>query len=607
MPQQPDTTQDDMALTPEVCEYLRGLARRLDGAEHGGAAVLVGEAAEFLGFSTQTVYRHLQRVAGWSSGRKARSDKGSTSVSPEALVTLGAAQREAVRQNDKQTLFTPTARGMLEQNGQTFGVSNGQLNRLMRDRKLNVAAQRMAAPVQALRAPHPNHTHQVDPSLCLVYYLKGRQFIIRDDELYKNKLDKLAQLKFKCYRYVLYDKASAAITPWYVEAAGEDQHNLFRFLMFAWGQQEGRLSHGVPQNLLWDKGSANQSGAIKSLLEALGVVHLTHEAGNSRAKGGVENANNIVETQFESRLKFEPVQDVEQLNAAAFAWANAYNANLIPGQDTRLRRAGLAQAVARYDLWQLITAEQLRVLPPVEVCQAFMTSKEMERQVRPDLSITFKHPAAERTAAYSLRGLDGVNVGGTVLVRGLVFGDCAVQIQVPRYDGEMLTYRVEPVTGFDRFGQLEAAAEIGAEYKSAPKTEAEKATGTMDAAAFPGLGADELKAARQKRVTPFEGKMNAHGYLKDVELPTYMPKAGSEIATPEHAKAAPQLMEATAAMLRIVSATGQRFGADQYTFFMQRYADGVPEDQIDALIAQYEQSTAPVPEPMRAAGGLRSV
>ena len=99
----------------------------------------------------------------------------------------------------------------------------------------------------------------------------------------------------------------------------------------------------------------------------------------------------------------------------------------------------------------------------------------------------------------------------------------------------------------------------------------------------------------------------APGYLKDVELPTYMPKAGSEIATPEHAKAAPQLMEATAAMLRIVSATGQRFGADQYTFFMQRYADGVPEDQIDALIAQYQQSTAPVPEPMRAAGGLRSV
>lgn len=594
----------DMATpSPEICEYLRGLARRLDGAGHGGATPLVTEAAQFLAWSPQTVYRQLKLVAGWASGRKARCDKGSTSVSPEALVALGATQREAVRENGKQTLFTTTSRGILEQNGREFGVTNGHLNRLMRDRKLNVAAQRIAAPVQALRAPHPNHTHQVDPSLCLVYYLKGRQYIIRDDEFYKNKLDKIAQIKFKCYRYVHYDKAAASLTPWYCEAAGEDQHNLFSFLMFAWGQQAGRLTHGVPQFLLWDKGSANQSTAIKSLLDALGVKYLDHAAGNSRAKGGVENGNNIVETQFESRLKFEPVDNVDQLNAAAFAWANAYNANLIPGQDTRLRRAGLAQATARYDLWQLITAEQLRLLPSVEVCKAFMTSKEQERDVRPDLSFTFKHPAAERTAGYSLRGFDGINVGDKVLVRGLVFGDCAVQVQVPRYDGEMLTYRVEPITGFDRFGQLEAAAEIGAEYKSTAKTEAERAAKTMDGAAFPGMDADEVKAARQKRVTPFEGKLVAHSYLKDVELPTYMPRSGTEIATPA-STAQPQLLDATAAMLRIVSATGERLTSDQYTFFMQRYEGGVPEDQIDALIAQF---TAPVQQPMRAAGGLRSI
>ena len=294
---QPHEVSADMAaLSPEACDYVRQLARRLDEAEHGSGTAMVREAGEFLGLSVQTVYRHLKAVAGWSSGRKARSDKGSTSVSAEALVTLGAAQREAIRANGKQTLFTTTARGILEQNGLSFGVSNGQLNKLMRDRKLNVAAQRVADPVQALRAPHPNHTHQADPSLCLVYYLKGRQYIIRDDEFYKNKLDRLAQVKFKVYRYVCYDKASATVIPWYTEAAGEDQHNLFRFLMFAWGLQEGRPFHGVPRHLLWDKGSANQSAAVRSLLDALGVNHITHEAGNARAKGGAENGNNIVET-----------------------------------------------------------------------------------------------------------------------------------------------------------------------------------------------------------------------------------------------------------------------------------------------------------------------
>lgn len=598
---------DDMAaLSPEACDYVRQTARRLDDAQHGGATAIAQEAAAFLGVSVATLYRHLKTVAGWSSGRKARSDKGTTSVSAEALVTLGAAQREAVRANGKQTLFTTTARGILESNGHAFGVSNGQLNRLMRDRKLNVAAQRVAAPVQALRAPHPNHTHQIDPSLCLVYYLKGRQYIIRDDEFYKNKLDRLAQVKFKVYRYVCYDKASATVIPWYTEAAGEDQHNLFRFLMFAWGLQDGRPFHGVPRTLLWDKGSANTSAAVRSLLDALGVNHITHEAGNSRAKGGVENGNNIVETQFESRLRFEPVDNVEQLNAAAFAWANAYCANLIPGQDTRLRRVGLQQPVARYDLWQLITAEQLRVLPPVEVCQAFMRSKEEERQVKPDLSITFRHPSAKRTLTYSLRGFDGINVGDQVKVRGLVFGECAVQVQVERYNGDPLIYRCEPEQAYDDFGQLAAAAEVGAEFKRAAKTGAEHAATAMDEAAYPGMTTDEIKAARAKRATPFGGQINAHGYLQDIALPAFLPRQGSEIETPAHAApAGPELLDPVTAMLRIVGAIGRSLSADENAFFMRRYADGVPEDQIAALAAQYTGTAEE--QPMRAAGGLRSV
>ncbi|MEQ0902917.1 integrase, partial [Pseudomonas aeruginosa] len=116
--------------------------------------------------------------------------------------------------------------------------------------------------------------------------------------------------------------------------------------------------------------------------------------------GGVEVGNNIVETQFESRLRFQPVNDIAELNASAQAWAEAYNANLIPHQDSRLHRKGLDAPVARYDLWQLIRAEQLRLLPPVEVCRALMTSSEVERKVNPDLTIQFKHPSADASAFY---------------------------------------------------------------------------------------------------------------------------------------------------------------------------------------------------------------
>ena len=594
-----------MAITPDIRDYLNGLAQQLDAAGHGQRGTLIQAAHDFLGWSPQTIYRQLKTACGWAPSRKSRSDKGSTSVTTTALTMLGAVQREAIRDNGKQTMFTTTARGMLEQNGIVFKVGNGQLNRLMRDRKLNVAAQRNVSPVQSLRALHPNHVHQVDPSLCLLYYMNGRQHIMRDREFYKNKLDNYAKIKLKLFRYVMYDRASGTLVPWYVEAAGENQHSLFDFITWAWGLQPGRPFHGVPQFVLWDKGTANTSSAIKNLLLHLEVQHLEHEAGHSRVKGGVENGNNIVETQFESRLRFEPVADIRELNERAFAWANAYNANLIPGQDTRLHREGLPQPVSRYDLWQLITADQLRLLPSADVCRALMVSREQERKVRSDMSIEFKHPDAASSLVYRLHGLDGVAVGDKVSVRSLVYGDCAIQIQAPRYDGEILTYRIEPDRNFDRFGQSLSGAIIGEQFKTLSDTQIERAAKDMDALAYPDMTADEVKKARNKKATPFANKLDAHSYLEKVELPTFLPKQGQDIEAPAHLKIAAPKLSAVAAMLRIVDAIKRHLTEEENAFLQARYAEGVPEDQIDALIDQFinpAQST-----PKVANGGLRLV
>ncbi len=593
------------SINPEIHAYLSGLARSLDAAGHGERGQLLASAQSFLGLSQQTIYRQLKAACGWGGVRKARADKGKTSVATEALTILGAVQREGIRDNGKQTLFTTTARGMLEQNGIVFNVGNAQLNRLIRDRKLNVTAQRNASPVQALRALHPNHVHEVDPSLCLIYYMNGKQHMMRDREFYKNKLENYAKVKYKVYRYVMYDRASGLLVPWYVEAAGENQHSLFDFLMFCWSVKPGRLFHGVPQFVLWDKGTANTSAAIKNLLVHLEVTPLEHEAGNSRVKGGVENGNNIVETQFESRLRFEPVSDIRELNERAFAWANAYNANLIPGQDTRLRRDGLVQPVSRYDLWQLVTAAQLRLLPAIEVCRALMVAREQERKVKPNLTLDFKHPDSERSMLYSVRGLDGINVGDKVQVRSLVYGDCAIQIQVPRYDGEMITYRIEPDRDYDRFGQSLSGSIIGAEYKAIADTEIEHAAKAMDHMAYPDMDKDEVKAARNRKTTPFANKLDAHSYLEKIEMPTFMPKQGSEIETPEHLQAEVPKLSAIAAMLRIAGAIRRNLTEDENAFLQARYAEGVPEDQIDSLIDQFLNPTETMPK--LASGGLRLV
>ena len=578
-------------IAPNIREYLNNVAIKLDNVGHGQRGPILDEAQAFLGYSRQTIYRLLKQVCGWSSERKARTDKGKMTVSSESLLALATMSRESVRDNGKQTMFTTTARGILEQNGHEINVSNATLNRLMRQRKLNVKAQQVANPVQSLRALHPNHAHEIDPSLCLIYYMKNKQHIMRDRDFYKNKLENYAKVKYKVWRYTLYDKASGIIIPWYVEAAGENQHSLFQFLMFAWGKQDGRLFHGVPQLLYWDKGSANTSSAIKNLLDHLEVKYLEHEAGNARAKGGVENANNIIETQFESRLKFQPVSSIDELNHAAMNWAEAYNANRLPGQDTRLRRIGLSEPVSRQSLWQHITAEQLRTLPSIEVCQALMASREQERQVKADLTISFKHPQSESSLVYSLKGLDGIAVKDKVSVRSLVYGDCAIQIEVPRYDGESLIYRIEPDRNFDKFGQRLDAPVIGEEYKSKGDTEIEQAAKEMDQVAYPNMTEDEIKKAKRKQVAPFGGKLNTLSYLDDINHPAYFEQKGNEIETPEHLKPATTTLTLTAALMRITSSIGRRLTTDENKWLSARYQDGVPEDSLDSLIRTF---TTPV-------------
>ena len=579
-------------ITPSIRDYLNNVAKKLDSVGHGQRGPILNEAQEFLGFSRQTIYRQLKLVCGWSSERKARADKGKMTVSSESLLALAAMNRESIRDNGKQTMFTTTARGILEQNGHEINVSNATLNRLMRQRKLNVNAQKVANPVQSLRALHPNHVHEIDPSLCLIYYMKNKQHIMRDRDFYKNKLENYAKVKYKVWRYTLYDRASGIIIPWYVEAAGENQHSLFQFLMFAWGKQDGRLFHGVPKLLYWDKGSANTSSAIKNLLDHLEVKYLEHEAGNARAKGGVENANNIIETQFESRLKFQPVNSIDELNDAAIKWAEAYNSNMLPGQDTRLHRTGLSEPVSRQTLWQHISAEQLRILPAVEVCKALMASREQERQVKSDLTISFKHPQAENSLIYSLKGLDGVAVKDKVTVRSLVYGDCAIQIEVPRYDGDSLIYRVEPDRNFDQFGQRLDAPVIGEEYKSKGDTEIEQAAKAMDQVAYPDMTEDEIKKAKQKQVAPFGGKLNTLSYLEDINHPAYFEQKGSEIDTPEHLKPATTTLTLTAALMRITSEIGRKLTTDENKWLSVRYKDGVPEDSLDSLIHTFKTPIA---------------
>jgi len=555
-----------MSIAPDNRDYLADVARRLDAAGHGNAGAIVGEVCAFLGWSRDKLYRRLKADVGWTSGRKTRADKGSTSVPPESLLMLGAAQRESVRANGKQILFTPDAAQILEQNGVSLPVGNAQLNRLIRTRKLGVTAQRLADPVQTLRSLHPNHVHQVDPSLCVLYYLKnGQQAMMDADKFYKNKLDNYAKIKLKVWRYVLWDHTSSSIVTRYYEARGENPATLFEFLMWAWSRRDDREFHGVPRILVWDKGSANTSAPIKSLLKALEVEAIEHAAGKARVKGGVEGANNIIECKFESRLKFEPVQ-------------NAFNADLIQRQDNRLKRPGMTPT-PRIDLWRKIRPEQLRLLPEVEACRALLEGREDVRTVTQKAAFSYRHPQAERSQIYKVGGLDGISAGDQVTITPLLFGHCAIHVRVARYDGEDLYYRLEPETATDEFGLPTDAPVWGEGFKGMADSEIERQAKRMDAVAYPGLDAAGVDKARQKQQAPFGGTLDAHSHLKDIALPTGLPKRGSEIGVPDRVQVEVKPLnhiQMATALSRVVDG----WGPDHYRRMTALYPDGCLEADL---------------------------
>lgn len=579
-----------MAMQPCTHDDLRALACRLDDADHGARSALLDSAAQLYGVSRQTLYRKLGSV-GWTSGRKPRADRGTTSVSTAALVALGAMQNEAVRANGKATLKTPLAVSLADASGIEVPVGPAQVNRLLRQRSLDVRSQRAERPVTELRAPHPNHTHEADPSLCLLYYMKGHQHMMREDRFYKNKLEAFAQVKLKVWRYVAYDKASGCIAVRYFEAAGENQKNLFEFLTWCWSKKPAISWWGVPKVLLWDKGSANSSASIRHFLEALEVQAITHEAGNARAKGGVENANNLVELNFESRLRFTPVHTVEELNAAAELWQEAYNANSLPRLDTRIRRPGIK--AARYALWQKIRSEQLRELPPIDVCRAYLLGSEETRKVRPNMVISYRHPQADAAREYDVEGLPGIVAGCSVTVHPLIYGELAVQITVPRYDGAPLHYRLEPKRAYDEFGQVLSAPVPGERYAAKHDTAIEKAARQMDAAAWGAPSREEAKAARDKGDTPFATTtpINSLAHLADIPRAQWMPRRGTaiDLAVKVVEEQPMGVMEACKALM----ARGVA-GEGLYPRIAQRYPGGVPPADLEGLIAELTEHAPPL-------------
>jgi hypothetical protein len=529
---------------------------------------VVAEMRRMFAFSAARAYKVLKEN-GWDSGRAKRKDAGASSVEAELLLAVGDMVKQCVRKNGKAALPVNVLRSILESRGLDVPVGDSRLRELLRQKHLAVSDSKAPAPYQSMRSEYPNQVHFADPSVSLLYYAPGgKQKIIGDDELYKNK--NFLEGKDKCWRYVLTDHYSASVCVRYYASPGETAANMYDFLLYAWGQKKSgaNVFHGVPELLIWDCGTANIAKATSNALKAFGVKTLPHLPGNPRAKGQVENANNLVETQFECRLRFEPVDSIEELNGAAERWYAAYNANLIKGLDTRLHRNGLV--IARSALWQRIKPEQLRELPDGETCRQVFANGIQTRKVAGDLTVSIVHPRAGRSLRYSVRDLPGVLVGMELKLQPLLVTNESLCIAFYEHGGKELSFELAPVV-YDDAGFDINSPVFGKEYKRPKDTEREK----------------QAKAAEAPGLAAVMGP--AHSFI-DPENPFMRRSEGAPVTLAETVHTHEIIISAAEAAKRVKARCG---GVPEgfIDSLREEYPEGVPARAVDDLIKARKQKT----------------
>lgn len=518
-------------ISEQAKQSLLSFGTQLQQARHGEKSGIIDNALSYFGWNNHhKLYKELAKL-GWTSGKKKRVDAGTTSQSEESLLLLAAVAKTSARANGKTLIETPNAISILSQNGHKF-LSPSSINKLLRERNLTAKQMKQDTTHGHFRTEHPNHVHMVDPSLCVLYYPPGKkglrvQKYTTKEEQYKNKPEQLEKLQnLRVWRYVMIDHFSGLISVKYYECAGENQTILYDFLMWGWSKLAGSPFHGLPRTLYWDKGSANTSKAIKHALNCMGVENIAHTTHLARAKGGVEQANNLVEKLFEGRLFLEAVNDVEELNTAVIAWQNAYNANLIPNYNALHTRHGLPRTNAWLMIMQTAFIQHLRALPPEEYCRYIFTHEPVTRTVSSELEITFRHPVAKQSLTYSVAGLDGIYAKQKVLVNPMVLGDKAeVMVTIEQPLGEYAKHLLAPVV-FNEMGFRVDSPVFGEGFDTKKDSTIDTKQKQMDRLAFPGLLDEDIIKAKAKKVTPFNNEINAISHLNTIDLPAAItPKA----------------------------------------------------------------------------------
>ncbi|MCM2494568.1 DDE-type integrase/transposase/recombinase [Burkholderia glumae] len=598
-------------MSAALTERLVVVAQAARQAGRGGKGAVYTAACCELGLSRATLLRKLKGVA-VTAPRKRRADAGQSGLTRDEAKIISAVLMESTRKNNKRLYSVKDAVTMLRANrmiraefldestGELRPLSESAIHRALRVYRLHPDQLLAPAPVTELASEHPNHVWQIDASLCVLYYLRptaeqeGNGLQVMDhDKFYKNKPRNLARIAAdRVWSYEITDHASGWIYVEYVMGA-ESGENLCSVLINAMQQRSGNdLLHGVPRILMLDPGSANTASMTRNLCRSLGIEMIVHAPGAARVTGQVENARNIIERKFEPGLKFQSVNSLDELNVKAALWRTHFNATATH------RRHG----DTRSHVWMRITTEQLIKAPSVDVCRELAVASPESRKVTPKLRVSF------RGEDYDVSSVPGVMVGEKLMVTRNPWRDDAAQIVLTGEDGHEMSF-VVPIVNRNEFGYAETAVMIGETYRRQADTPAQHTLREIEQLVTGASTSAEVEAARKVKVLPFGGRLDPYKHIEEADLPTYLPRRGTEheLVAPRIELAPLSLIEAAKQIKAAVEAAGVDWSADRFRWLQQRYPNGVPQEQLDTIIAELTGPRTgqqqPLQIPRAAAGG----
>lgn len=581
-------------LTSEQTRLVGDIARELDAADPcaGERGAIVKRLAATLGISVNTAYRYLKQYAGWTSGKKPRRGKGETRV-PESLCRKVAELLLFPRANGKQVMTLKLAVHIAKSNGEGIAdpetgeilmPSVGTISRAMRQYGCHPEQLKKGKPTGRIRSLHPNHTWLLDASVCILYRIRGtKRVVFLDERSYNAKKPKnLIEIgNRRIVRYVVVDHTSNAFYVRYEQAAGETAEGVLRTLTeFISDRGHQDPAHGLPSILYTDPGPANTASLITNFCEQLDIRLIHHAPGAKNATGAVEVHQDIVEKQFESRLRFMDVPDVAFLQSEADRWRRHFCAR---AEHSRLKAT---RTITRNAAWLTIREDQLRTVPR-DVLEAIAQWKTERRNVGTDFVISVDTRTHYGVQSYDLRELAYHGLSARESVRVLLnpFKAPEIVAVMDMPDGTEKRFNIAPMEK-DQYNQDLSAPVFGEGFRAMPKTHTEKVLEEIKKQAYGVESAEEAERLHNAGTRP----SSVTNIMADVkEAPLYLGRTGQpvRVAAPT-AEPMPMSRIAFAVMMKREhpDVWNDTTAADCMEWLATRFPDSIPGPDIENVVAR---------------------